>query len=89
MAKYQRQGTNKYYGAGNAGVQIVESLKKSAVYAPIAFIDDSPKIQGNSINGLIVIPPSKISEYIESKNVKEIFLATPSITRLRRKEIIK
>ena len=28
------------YGAGNAGVQLVESLKKSVDYAPIAFIDE-------------------------------------------------
>ena len=76
------------YGSGSAGHQLSISLKASKKYNPIAFIDDNFKIQGNSINGLIVISPSKISEYIESKNVKEIFLATPSITRLRRKEII-
>ena len=28
------------YGAGNAGVQLVESLTKSMDYAPVAFIDD-------------------------------------------------
>ena len=63
------------YGSGSAGHQLSISLKASKKYNPIAFIDDNPKIQGNSINGLVVIPPSKISDYIETKNVKEIFLA--------------
>ena len=38
------------YGAGNAGVQLVESLKKSTVYAPIAFIDDDKSKQGTILN---------------------------------------
>lgn len=76
------------YGSGSAGHQLSISLIASKKYNPIAFIDDNPQIQGNSINGLIVIPPSKISDYIETKNVKEIFLAAPSVSRLRRKEII-
>ena len=76
------------YGAGSAGHQLSISLKASNKYNTIAFIDDNSKIQGNFINGLIVIAPSKIVDYIEINAIKEIFLATPSISRLRRKEII-
>ena len=50
------------YGAGNAGVQIVESLKKSAVYAPIAFIDDDKGKHGTILNYLEVFPFSKIDK---------------------------
>ena len=28
------------YGAGRAGAQLIESLRKSHDYAPVAFIDD-------------------------------------------------
>ena len=38
------------YGAGNAGIQLVESLTKSLDYAPVAFIDDDIKKQGTIIN---------------------------------------
>ena len=38
------------YGAGNAGVQLVESLTKSIDYAPVAFIDDDKQKQGTIIN---------------------------------------
>ena len=40
------------YGAGNAGVQLVENLKKSSDYAPIVFIDDDIKKQGTILNYL-------------------------------------
>ena len=50
------------YGAGNAGVQIVESLKKSAVYAPIAFIDNDKNKQNTILNYLEVFPFSNIDK---------------------------
>ena len=45
------------YGAGNAGVQLVESLKKSVDYAPIAFIDDDQTIE--DFDNAIRIDPKK------------------------------
>ena len=57
------------YGAGNAGVQLVESLKKSAVYAPVAFIDDLKAKQGTILNYLEVFPFEKIETLIKEKNV--------------------
>ena len=53
------------YGAGNAGVQLVESLKKSAVYAPVAFIDDLDAKQGTILNYLEVFPFEKIETLIK------------------------
>ena len=47
------------YGAGNAGIQMVESLKKSTVYAPIAFIDDDVTKQGTILNYLEVFHSRK------------------------------
>ena len=55
------------YGAGNAGVQILENLKKSTVYAPIAFIDDDKSRQGTILNSLEVFSFDKIEELIKIK----------------------
>jgi len=77
------------YGAGSAGRQLSIALKHSEEYTPIAFIDDDYKTQGSSINGLQVIAIKNLDKVIKKKNIKEILLATPSISRLRRKEIIK
>ncbi len=77
------------YGAGSAGRQLCIALKHSEEYTPIAFIDDDYQTQGSSINGLQVIAIKNLDKIIKNKNIKEILLATPSISRLRRKEIIK
>ncbi|MEC9209218.1 MAG: nucleoside-diphosphate sugar epimerase/dehydratase [Bacteroidota bacterium] len=77
------------YGAGNAGIQMVESLKKSAVYAPIAFIDDDKTKQGTILNYLEVFPFEKIDGLIKNKGAKVLLFAVPSVTEQQRIEILK
>jgi FlaA1/EpsC-like NDP-sugar epimerase len=61
---------------------------QSNEYKPIFFIDDSLEIQGHSINGMKVMAPSELEKLIDKKNVSEVLLAIPNISRTRRKEII-
>jgi len=77
------------YGAGNAGVQIVESLKKSAVYAPIAFIDDDKGKQGTILNYLEVFPFSNIDKLIKEKGARVLLFAIPSSDQQQRTQILK
>ena len=77
------------YGAGNAGVQLVESLKKSTVYVPIAFIDDDKEKQGTMLNYLEVFPFDKIDFLIKKKEAKVLLLAVPSVSEKQRTQILK
>ncbi len=77
------------YGAGNAGVQLLESLKKSTVYAPIAFIDDDKEKQGTILNYLEVFPFDKIYFLIKKKDAKVLLLAVPSVSEKQRTQILK
>ena len=77
------------YGAGNAGVQIVESLKKSAVYAPIAFIDDDKGKQGTILNYLEVFSFNDIDKLIKEKGARILLLAIPSSSQKVRTQILK
>ena len=77
------------YGAGNAGVQLVESLKKSTVYVPIAFIDDDKEKQGTILNYLEVFPFDKIDFLIKNKDAKVLLLAVPSLSEKQRTQILK
>ena len=77
------------YGAGNAGVQLVESLKKSSVYAPIAFIDDDKTKQGTILNFLEVFPFSTIEDLIKHKDAKVLLFAVPSASTKERTQILK
>ena len=77
------------YGAGKAGVQLVESLKKSTVYAPIAFIDDDKARQGTILNFLEVFPFDKIEELIKIKEAKILLFAVPSASDKQRTQILQ
>ena len=76
------------YGAGSAGRQLLNALKQSKEYNPIAFLDDSESIHNNIINGLKVYSPDNLKNLIDAKDVKALLIAMPSLKRSRRQEII-
>ena len=76
------------YGAGSAGMQLSQSLKISNEYNHVAYIDDNEALKSTYVNGVGVFPFKKISGLVERYNVREIFLALPSISRKDRKKII-
>ena len=76
------------YGAGSAGRELCTALYQSKDYKPVAFIDNADELYRQSINGLVVFNEDDTADLIEKHNVKEVLLAIPSITRIRRSEII-
>ena len=77
------------YGAGSAGVQLIESLKKSLEYVPIALIDDDKQKQGTIFNFIEISPFGAIQNIIKKYDAELILIAIPSISNIRRREIIK
>ncbi len=76
------------YGAGEAGRQLVGSLRQGQEHEPIAFIDDAPALQGAYIQGAKVYPAEEIPRLIEDYGVDKLLLAIPSASRGRRREIL-
>lgn len=76
------------YGAESAGRQLAQSLKSSEEYRTAAFIDTDTTLIGTIIQGLTVRDLTEIDGLIAKYNIKKIFLAVPSASRSRRKEII-
>ncbi len=77
------------YGAGDTGVNLAGQLHLSGEFHPIAFVDDNPKIQGNTFRGLMVYHPQKLAELIEQYGVSRILLALGNISRKERVRIIR
>ncbi len=77
------------YGAGDAGVQLVAALEGSTRYKPIAFVDEDKSLWGQIINRLKVYQPAKIEKLVRRDGVKEIFLAIPSASRRKRRNVIR
>jgi FlaA1/EpsC-like NDP-sugar epimerase len=76
------------YGAGEAGLQLLNSLFHGRDYQPVALVDDDPNLQKLSVGGLNVFAPTEIARLAEETGSEEILLAVPNITRARRREIV-
>ncbi len=76
------------YGAGSSGIQLSESLKLSYEFEQIAFIDDDLSLINSYINNIEILNVSELPRLIKDKNVTEIYLALPSISRARRQKIL-
>ena len=76
------------YGAGSAGRQLSIALTQSIEYNPVAFIDDKSEIHRQTINGIEVVSKDDLERLVEKKNITEVLLAIPTLSRVRRNEII-
>jgi FlaA1/EpsC-like NDP-sugar epimerase len=76
------------YGAGSAGTVLSTALNSTSNYSLIAFVDDASTMQGSYINGIQVMPALNIKKLVKEKNIDEVLLAIPSLSRSRRTEII-
>jgi FlaA1/EpsC-like NDP-sugar epimerase len=85
---FLRKNNVVIYGAGSAGRQLSTALMESEEFRPVAFIDDNSEIYNHSINGLVVYSQDEIEDLIKKHNIKEVLLAIPMLTRIRRLEII-
>ncbi|WP_291133857.1 nucleoside-diphosphate sugar epimerase/dehydratase [Erythrobacter sp.] len=75
------------YGAGEAGLELLNSLFHGRDYTPIAFVDDDRHLQGLTISGFPVYHPQAIPKLVEDTALEVVLLAMPSLTRARRQEI--
>ena len=76
------------YGAGVAGMQIATALSGSPDIKPVAYIDDKKSLQGNFIHGLPVYGFKLFATVVSEYSITDVLLAMPSVSRVRRSEII-
>ena len=77
------------YGAGNAGRQLVTALENNLEYKVVGFLDDNNQLQKQILLGQTIYSPLKLTKLIRSKNVNLVFLALPTIDRIKRNKIIE
>ena len=77
------------YGAGDAGIKLAENIQTGNKYNLIYFIDDDGKKYKTVVKSVEVLSPDKIKPLITDKEIDFIFLAIPSISKFKRKEILK
>ena len=74
------------YGAGETGTQLVHSLRNSHYIA--GFLDDDTSLHRRDVAGVKVFPPSQLPVLIRDFGVKQVILSMPSVSAIRRREIV-
>jgi len=77
------------YGAGEAGSQVIDILRSSTEYLPVALFDDSPSKWGTVVNSMWVNSSEEMGEIINKKKIKLILLAMLGITKKERRQILQ
>jgi len=77
------------YGAGDAGRQLVIALENSPEFRVVGFLDDNVQLHRQVLLGQIIYSPSKLEQIVQDKNIHLVFLALPSINRIKRNQIIE
>ncbi|MGH7926633.1 MAG: polysaccharide biosynthesis protein, partial [Candidatus Binatia bacterium] len=77
------------YGAGQAGAELVRSLREEKEFFPVAFIDDKSLLHGIEVAGLKVYSSESLGALIKRYGVKQILLAIPAAPRARRREVLQ
>ena len=76
------------YGAGHAGQKLLEGLKNSHKYNVVAFVDDDPQLKDAYVLSKRIYAAQNLMELVDELNVAQVFLAVPSISRSRKRQII-
>ena len=77
------------YGAGSAGSQLVASLGLESNYKVCGFIDDNDYLHGRELSGHRIYSPNDVERLVEKNLINEILIAMPSVSKVRKSDIIK
>ena len=76
------------YGAGEAGAQLIDNLRVSSDFIPVALFDDDPAKWGTVINSMWVYSSDEMQEVIQKNNIKIILLGILGISVKERKRVL-
>lgn len=76
------------YGAGEAGKDLLEGLRNSHKYHVVAYVDDDRQLIGAYLLGKKIYDAHEIEDVIKKYDVAQVFLAMPSVSRARKRQII-
>ncbi|MDA8812489.1 polysaccharide biosynthesis protein, partial [Amylibacter sp.] len=90
LRKYERLNVQRIiiFGAGNAGLQVLNSLYYTKEILAVAFLDDDIKKQNMRIGGLKVYGLDELKAISNKYGADTILLASPRISMQRRLQIL-
>ena len=86
FSRYKRKRI-AIYGAGSTGAQLSSSINLTDTHKAVLFIDDNPKLKNLDLNGIVIISPDSLFEFIDKFD--ELYIAISSLKISRRRAIFK
>lgn len=77
------------YGAGQAGFQLMATMRASGVYLPVLFVDDNPELHKRHMAGLRIVSAARLLALREALGIEQVVLAMPSAPASRHREIYR
>lgn len=77
------------YGAGETGRQLAAALKRDQHIRAIGFLDDDRSLHNRTAHGIKVYPPDQAGRLVDELGIAKIFIAVPTASRYRRRQIIQ
>ena len=76
------------YGAGAAGIQLMEAMRKNPNYRVKFFIDEAPELIGKIIGGVKIFSLDQAKKKLKQLNIETLLLATPGDTNATRRRVL-
>ena len=76
------------YGAGEAGRQLVVALENSPEFKVVGFLDDNSELYRQVLLGKKIYSLDNLEKLVKTRDINLVFLALPSISRIKRNQII-
>jgi len=75
------------YGAGAAGIQLMEAMRNNPNYTVKFFIDDTPELIGTIIGGVKIFSLDQAKKKFTQLNIETLLLATPGNSNASRQNV--
>ena len=77
------------YGAGEAGLRLLESLRFDLRFSIVGLLDDNPQLWGRNVQGLAIHRPDQLEGLITKQRIRQVLLAMPSTPLSRRSQLVR
>lgn len=77
------------YGAGQAGLRLLESLRFDLRFSLVGLLDDDPRLWGRKVQDLPIYRPDQLDALIQKQHIRQVLLAMPSTALSRRSQLVR
>jgi FlaA1/EpsC-like NDP-sugar epimerase len=76
------------YGAGSAGQQLAQSIRREPGLKLAAFVDCNKALKGRILEGKVIWHSSQLEALLAKERITDVFLAMPSASRREKRTIV-